>query len=94
MSRLNAPLPCLTSPIPFEAWLRTLDSICESRLSIPLDDLPDLPTRAAYDSGIGPALFFEETVLPSLRESDVFFADALAFDESGDGNVLDAPEED
>lgn len=77
MSHLNAPLPCLTSPISFEVWLRTLDRICLQRLSLSLHDLPDLPTQGAYDAGTGPAVFFEETVVPKLREDHGDLIDEL-----------------
>ncbi len=77
MSRLNAPLPCLTSPISFEVWLRELDRICLKRLSLSLHDLPDLPTQGAYDAGTGPAVFFEETVVPQLREDHGDLVDEL-----------------
>lgn len=91
MSHLNAPLPCLTSPISFEVWLRTLDRICLQRLSLSLHDLPDLPTRDAYDAGTGPAVFFEETVVSKLREDHGDLIDELLTLEGDHEDLLGDP---
>lgn len=69
MSELNAPLALFSASQPsYETWTEALDRICRQRLTLSLHDLSDLPTRAAYDAGTGPTLFFEETLIPYLRE--------------------------
>ena len=58
------------SPMPsaYRAWLRELDAICRKKLSLSYFDLPDMPSRDAYEEGDSPENFFDETVLPTLRE--------------------------
>ena len=58
--------------------MRELGQLCEARLSISFDALPDLATRDAYDAGVSPECFFEEVVLPRVSEADVSFVDGIA----------------
>lgn len=91
MSILNEPLALSTPPFTYDAWRHELDRICEHRLSLGLDDLPDLPTHDAYRDGVGPAVFFELVVLPRISASDVSFLDALACDAPKYEDLLDEP---
>lgn len=77
MSQLNAPLALVSPPIGYDDWRRALDRICQTYLSISLDDIPNLSTRDAYNAGTGPAVYFEETVVPTLREEHGSFIDEL-----------------
>lgn len=83
MSCPNATLALASPPIGYDDWKRVLDRICRNRLSLSLYDLPALPTREAYDARTGPAVFFEETVLPTLRKMHGAFVDEL-LSETGD----------
>lgn len=89
MSVLNAPLALSTPPITYDAWRHELDRICKHRLSLGLDDLPNLPTHDAYRDGVGPAVFFELIVLPRLDADDVSALDMIACDSPDHENLLD-----
>lgn len=52
----------------FYDWLGQVDSLCLAKFGIGLDDLPDLLTRDAFDSGTSPEGFFEEDVMNMARE--------------------------
>jgi hypothetical protein len=78
MAPLNPPLELTSDALSYHAWTRELDQLCEARLSVGLDDLPDLATREAYDAGVSPESFFEEVVLSRLLESDVALVDGIA----------------
>lgn len=91
MSHLNAPLALAAPPISYDAWRRELDRICLQRLSLSLHDLPDLPTQGAYDAGTGPAVFFEETVVPKLRQDHGDLIDELLLLAENHENLLGDP---
>lgn len=90
MAQLNPPLELKPDALSYDAWTRALDQLCEARLEVGLDDLPDLATREAYDAGISPEEFFEEVVLPRLLESDVAFVDGIALGAPDQEDLLDA----
>lgn len=52
----------------FSTWLDTVDQLCLEKFGLSLDDLPDVCTRDAFDSGMTPLEFFQDDVLPMLRE--------------------------
>lgn len=53
---------------PFGGWLRAVNEICCRRVLLVLTDFPDVGPHAAFEAGRTPEEFFEETVLPALRE--------------------------
>ena len=63
---------------PFQDWTTDLDLVCRKRLGMSLHDLPDMATRDGFDAGDSPEEFFEETLVPLLREDHgVLVDDAL-----------------
>ena len=52
----------------FKAWEEELDRVCTKRLGLGLFDLPDVPTRAGFDAGDSSEEFFNEEVVPRVRE--------------------------
>jgi len=52
----------------YRAWCAEVSAICEKRLALRLDDLPDLLTRIAFDDGVTPQEFFDCAVVDLVRE--------------------------
>ena len=77
MSELNRPLAPFSALLSYDLWRTALDRLCRQRLSLSLHDLSECPTRAAYDAGTGPALFFESTLIPQLRQEHGELVDEL-----------------
>jgi hypothetical protein len=61
-------------------WLCALESESESAFALSLGDLPDMPTRTAFDAGTTPKEFFAATLVPTLREVHGSFVDACLAD--------------
>lgn len=81
----SATASAMTSPPSgHDAWREEVDLMCRRHFLLGLDDLPDVPTRAAYDAGESPEEFFRETVVPRLREAHGSFVDELLADDSTD----------
>lgn len=93
MAPLNPPLELKQDGLSYDAWIRELDRLSEARLSVSLDELPDLMTRDAYDAGISPETFFEEVVLPRLQEGDIAFVDGIACSAPDYEDLLNETEE-
>lgn len=51
----------------YKDWMGEVDGMCNDLLGVSLYDLPDMPTRDAYDNGTTPEKFFEE-VQETVRE--------------------------
>jgi hypothetical protein len=52
----------------FRDWLGQVNGFCLAKFHIGLDDLPDLCTRDAFDSGMSAQDFFENDVMELARE--------------------------
>lgn len=52
----------------FYNWLGEVNRLCLAKFGISLDDLPDMLTRDAFDSGTSPEDFFEDDVMNMARE--------------------------
>ncbi len=52
----------------FKRWLAEVDRLCRRKFGLRLDDLPDMLTRDAFDSGVSPEDFFDEEVMGVMRE--------------------------
>jgi len=65
----------------------------QRRFAQGLDDLPDMPERSAFDAGMTPREFFEDTVVPTLRGD---FGDLIddVLEESKHEDLLDLANED
>ena len=61
-------------------WLSEVEKRSLSVFALALSDLPDMPTRAAFDEGTSPEFFFEKTLVPTLREVHGAFVDAVLCD--------------
>lgn len=74
-------------------WRREVDRLCQRRFAQGLDDLPDMPERSAFDAAMTPREFFEDTVVPTLRDD---FGDLIddVLEESEHEDLLDRTSED
>jgi len=74
-------------------WRREVDRLCQRRFAQGLDDLPDMPERSAFEAGMTPREFFEDTVVPTLRDD---FGDLIddILEESEHEDLLDLTSED
>jgi hypothetical protein len=61
----------------FTAWKAAVSTICVQRFNLTLDDLPDMLTRDAFDAGVPPEEFFEDTVMAAMREDFGSLVDEL-----------------
>ena len=52
----------------FQEWLKEVDKLCRAKFQLDLNSLSDLNTRDAFTAGTTPAVFFEDDVLPMMRE--------------------------
>ena len=50
------------------AWMNELDALVTSKVGLSLTDLPHQDYFAAHDAGITPSQFFNEVLLPELRD--------------------------
>lgn len=52
----------------FQGWLKEVDKLCRAKFQLDLNSLSDLNTRDAFTAGTTPSVFFEDAVLPMMRE--------------------------
>lgn len=52
----------------FEKWLQAVSKICQKKIGLCLEDLPDVNTRAAYDKGFSPEDFYKIEIQPTVKE--------------------------
>lgn len=52
----------------FGEWKRTLDALVHGKVGLNLDDLADLNFRSAYEDGLLPEEFFDDTVRDELAD--------------------------
>ncbi len=55
-------------PDEYKKWLSEVDQLCRGKFGLRLNDLQDFLTRDAFDSGVSPKDFFDEEVIPAMRE--------------------------
>jgi hypothetical protein len=60
--------PAVDHQAAFAAWKSQVSKLIQQRFGLTLDDLPDMMTRDAFDSGTSPDEFFEEDVMQVMRE--------------------------
>ena len=64
----------------FTEWTTAVTRILWHRFAITLDDLPDMNTRDAFESGVTPQAFYDNDVMNALREEFGPFVDAFNHD--------------
>lgn len=61
----------------FRDWLGQVNGFCLAKFHIGLDDLPDMCTRDAFESGMSAQDFFENDVMDLAREEFGSLVDEL-----------------